>query len=218
MLFRSLKEYARDNWFTRAIRMAISNLAGVPSIIFGLFGLGFFVMTVGGGIDHAFYGGEKVFGTPCVLWASLTMALLTLPVMIVTCEEALRTVPKELREGAMALGATRFSTILTVVIPASLPGILTGLILAVARASGEVAPLLLTGVVAQKDNLPFNPLDKFMSLAYHVYDLSVKSPPNKIEEAQALAFSAALVLLVVVLAMNLTAIWIRSKLSKIKIA
>jgi phosphate ABC transporter permease subunit PstA len=217
-----LREYARDNWFTRLIRMAVANLAGVPSIVFGLFGLGFFVMTVGGGIDGLFFGGNKTYGTPCVLWASMTMALLTLPVMIVTCEEALRTVPKELREGAMALGATKFSTILTVVVPAALPGILTGVILAIARGAGEVAPLLLTGVVAQKDKLPSFSMagmrETFMNLAYHVYDLSVKSPPNKIEEAQALAFSAALVLLLVVLAMNLLAIWVRARLSRIKMA
>jgi phosphate transport system permease protein len=189
----------------------------VPSIVFGLFGLGFFVLTVGSGIDNMAYGGDKVFGTPCVLWASLTMALLTLPVMIVSAEEALRTVPRELREGALALGATKFSTITTVVIPTAMPGILTGVILAVARGAGEVAPLLLTGVVAHKDQLPFNPLEKFMNLAYHIYDLSVKSQPNKIEEAQALAFSAALVLVLVVLVMNIFAILLRARLSRIKV-
>ncbi|HYG75206.1 MAG TPA: ABC transporter permease subunit [Planctomycetota bacterium] len=254
-----LMEYAHDNWFTRLIRIAVANLAGVPSIVFGLFGLGFFVMAVGGGIDRMLYTAEmvetrdgvrftgrilektadhisiqlkdgsekkvpmaevkasgqvvdKVFGTPCILWAALTMALLTLPVMIVASEEALRTVPRELREGALALGATKFATITTVVIPSALPGILTGVILAVARASGEVAPLLLTGVVAHKDQLPTNVLEKFMNLAYHIYDLSVKSQPNKIEEAQALAFSAALVLVLVVLAMNLLAILLRARL------
>jgi len=208
-----LREYARDTWFTHLIRLAVANLAGVPSIVFGLFGLGFFILTVGRGIDSTLYGGNKVFGTPCVLWASLTMALLTLPVMIVAAEEALRTVPKELREGALALGATKFSSIITVVIPSALPGILTGVILAVARGAGEVAPLLLTGVVAHKDQLPTNPLEKFMDLAYHIYDLAVKSPPNRIEEAQSLAFSAALVLVMVVLGMNLLAIWLRARLS-----
>jgi phosphate ABC transporter permease subunit PstA len=208
-----LREYAKDTWFTHMIRLAVANLAGVPSIVFGLFGLGFFILTVGRGVDDTFYNGNKVFGTPCVLWASLTMALLTLPVMIVAAEEALRTVPKELREGALALGATKFSSIVTVVIPSALPGILTGVILAVARGAGEVAPLLLTGVVAHKDQLPTNPLEKFMDLAYHIYDLAVKSQPNRIEEAQALAFSAALVLVMVVLGMNLLAIWLRAKLS-----
>jgi len=126
----------------------------------------------------------------------------------------LRTVPKELREGAMALGATKFATIMTVVLPTALPGILTGVILAVARGAGEVAPLLLTGVVAHKDQLPTSPLEKFMDLAYHIYDLSVKSQPNKIEEAQSLAFSAALVLVMVVLAMNLLAILLRARLGR----
>jgi len=209
-----LREYAHDTWFTHLIRLAVANLAGVPSIVFGLFGLGFFVLYVGGSVDGMFYGGEKVFGTPCVLWAGLTMALLTLPVMIVASEEALRTVPKELREGAMALGATKFATIMTVVLPTALPGILTGVILAVARGAGEVAPLLLTGVVAHKDQLPTSPLEKFMDLAYHIYDLSVKSQPNKIEEAQSLAFSAALVLVMVVLAMNLLAILLRARLGR----
>jgi phosphate ABC transporter permease subunit PstA len=209
-----LMEYARDTWFTHFVRLSVANLAGVPSIVFGLFGLGFFVLTVGQGIDNAAYGGAKVFGTPCVLWASLTMALLTLPVMIVATEEALRTVPRELREGALALGATKFATIMGVVIPTALPGILTGVILAVARGAGEVAPLLLTGVVAHKDQLPFNPLEKFMNLAYHIYDLSVKSQPNKIEEAQSLAFSAALVLVLVVLVMNLLAVMLRAKVAR----
>jgi phosphate transport system permease protein len=211
-----LREYARENWFTHLIRLAVANLAGVPSIVFGLFGLGFFILTIGRGIDDTFYSGNKVFGTPCVLWASLTMALLTLPVMIVAAEEALRTVPKELREGALALGATKFSSIMSVVIPSALPGILTGIILAVARGAGEVAPLLLTGVVAHKDELPTNPLDKFMDLAYHIYDLSVKAQPNRIEEAQALAFSSALVLVMVVLGMNLLAIWLRARLGRSK--
>ena len=215
-----LREYAKDNWFTRLIRLSVANLAGVPSIVFGLFGFGFFVLTVGGGIDNMFFDGDKVFGTPCVLWASLTMALLTLPVMIVATEEALRTVPPELREGAMALGATKFSTITTVVIPTAMPGILTGIILAVARGAGEVAPLLLTGVIAQKDQLPLDIFgrEKFMNLAYHVYDLSVKSPPNKIEEAQSLAFSSALVLVMVIVTMNLAAILLRARLSQIRAA
>jgi len=211
-----LKEYARDTWFTRMIRMAIANLAGVPSIVFGLFGLGFFVLTIGGSIDKLFFNGETTFGTPCILWASTTMALLTLPVMIVATEEALRTVPRELREGALALGATKLATITTVVLPAAAPGILTGVILAVARGSGEVAPLLLTGVIAQKDSLPLGLRDKFMNLAYHIYDLAVKSQPNKIEEAQALAFSAALVLILVVLCMNLAAILLRARLGKLR--
>jgi phosphate ABC transporter permease subunit PstA len=211
-----LKEYARDTWYTRAIRMAVANLAGVPSIVFGLFGLGFFVLTIGGGIDRVFFHGETTFGTPCVLWASTTMALLTLPVMIVATEEALRTVPRELREGALALGATKLATITTVVLPAAAPGILTGVILAVARGSGEVAPLLLTGVIAQKDQLPMGVLEKFMNLAYHIYDLAVKSQPNKIEEAQALAFSAALVLILVVLCMNLAAILLRARLGRLR--
>jgi len=209
-----LREYARDTWFTRLVRLAIANLAGVPSIVFGLFGLGFFVLIIGRGVDNFAYGGDKVWGTPCVLWAALTMALLTLPVMIVATEEALRTVPNELREGALALGATKFSSIMTVVIPSAMPGILTGVILAVARAAGEVAPLLLTGVVAQKDQLPTSLTEKFMNLAYHIYDLAVKSPPNRIEEAQSLAFSAALVLVMVVLAMNLLAIWLRARLTR----
>jgi phosphate transport system permease protein len=213
-----LKEYARDTLMTRMIRLSVANLAGVPSIVFGLFGLGFFVLTIGRNIDHTFSPGQTWLGTPCVLWASLTMALLTLPVMIVATEEALRTVPRELREGALALGATKFSTIYTIVIPTALPGILTGLILAVARGAGEVAPLLLTGVVAQKDQLPTAAGDTFMNLAYHIYDLSMKAQPNKIEEAQALAFSSALVLILVVLVMNVFAILLRARLSRIRIS
>lgn len=204
-----LREYARDTWPTRLIRQAVANLAAVPSIVFGLFGLGFFVLMIGGGIDGLFFKGDKVFGTPCLLWAACTLALMTLPVVIVATEEALRTVPRELREGAMSLGATKLQTILTVVLPAARSGILTGVILALSRGAGEVAPLLLTGVVPHKDSISADPLDKFMNLAYHVYDLALKSPPNKIEEAQSMAFSAALLLLLVVLLLNLLVSFLR---------
>ena len=153
-----LHEYAdRQAPLTRIIRIAVNNLAGVPSIVFGLFGLGFFIQFVGGGIDKVFFGGEQGLGQPALIWASLTMAVLTLPVVIVATEEALRTVPRELREASLALGATKFQTVLNVVLPQATPGILTGTILAVSRGAGEVAPILFTGAAYFLPHLPWHP-------------------------------------------------------------
>ena len=168
-----LHEYARPTaWLTRMVRAAIANLAGVPSIVFGLFGVGFFIETVGSKIDEVFYDGGLLYGKPALLWAALTLALLTLPVVIVATEEALRTIPMEHREGSLALGATRWQTITRVVLPQALPGILTGAILAVSRGAGEVAPILFTGVAYYLPFLPAHPTDQFMHLGYHVFVLA----------------------------------------------
>jgi phosphate transport system permease protein len=160
-----LNEYARaDAALTRAVRIAVNNLAGVPSIVFGLFGLGFFVQVVGAGMDRAFMGGQKMFGQPALVWAALTMAVLTMPVVIVATEEALRAVPRELREASLALGATKFQTVILVVLPQAAPGILTGTILAVSRGAGEVAPILFTGAAYFLPHLP-----RHLSTRFHKY-------------------------------------------------
>jgi phosphate transport system permease protein len=172
-----LHEYASPvSPVTRAIRIAVANLAGVPSIVFGLFGLGFFVQFMGAGIDKLFFSGEKVYGQPALIWAALTMAVLTLPVVIVATEEALRAVPRELREASLALGATKFQTVFNVVVPQASSGILTGTILAVSRGAGEVAPILFTGAAYFLPYLPKSLSSQFMSPSYHVYVLSTQSP------------------------------------------
>jgi phosphate transport system permease protein len=204
------------------VRVAVNNLAGVPSIVFGVFGLGFFVYMVGGTIDRLFYAESlptPTFGTGGILWASLTLALLTVPVVIVAAEEALAAVPRSMREASYATGATKFQTMLRVVLPAAAPGILTGLILAMARAAGEVAPLMITGVVKLAAELPvdgsfpFLHLDrKFMHLGFHIYDVGFQSP--NVEAAKPMVYTTTILLLLIVLALNLTAIVVRNRLRR----
>ena len=217
-----LKEYARQGLLVRFVRIAVNNLAGVPSIVFGVFGLGFFVYAVGGSIDALFYSAalpNPTFGTGGILWASLTLALMTVPVVIVATEEGLSAVPMEYREGSLGLGATKIETLLRVVIPCAMPGILTGLILAISRATGEVAPLMLTGVVKLAPSLPldsyfpFIHLDrKFMHLGFHIYDVGFQSP--NVEAAKPMVYVTTLVLVFVVIMLNLMAIAIRNRMQK----
>lgn len=206
-----LHEYADPNALsTRLVRSAVYNLAGVPSIVFGLFGLGFFIQFVGGSIDSLFHGGAVVWGQPAIVWASLTLAVLTLPVVIVSTEEALRSVPREHREAALALGCTSFEALLRVVLPQALPGILTGAILAVARGAGETAPILFTGAAYFLPHLPSSPTDQFMNLGYHVYVLATQSPD--IEATRPLLYGTVLVLLLVTITLNMAAVTLRSRL------
>ena len=215
-----LREYAKQGPLVRTVRIAVNNLAGVPSIVFGVFGLGFFVYFVGGGVDRLFFPEAlptPTYGTGGILWASLTLALLTVPVVIVASEEALAAVPRSMREASLAMGATKFQTILRVVLPAAAPGILTGLILAMARAAGEVAPLMLTGVVKLAPELPldgffpFFHLDrKFMHLGFHIYDVGFQSP--NVEAAKPMVYTTTIFLLVIVVLLNLTAIVVRNRL------
>jgi phosphate transport system permease protein len=278
-----LTEYARQNsWFARTIRFAVNTLAGVPSIVFGLFGAGFFIQTVGAGIDQArwesklevardalveprapfehaerasvesvrqflekddavywndamaaletYPGGlataasidevvthleanpELHWGKPALIWAALTLALLTMPVVIVSVEEALRTVPRDVREASLALGATKLETIRKVVVPNSITGILTGSILAVSRGAGEVAPILFTGVLNSTRELPTSVNDQFMHLGYHLYILATQSP--NVEAARPMQYATTIVLLAMTLALNITAIMLRSRLRK----
>ena len=206
-----LHEYAdRSSVLTRLIRIAVNNLAGVPSIVFGLFGLGFFIQFMGAGIDHVFFGRQKVFGQPALIWASLTMAVLTLPVVIVATEESLRAVPRELREASLALGATKFQTVLNVVLPQATPGILTGTILAISRGAGEVAPILFTGAAYYLPQLPLHPNSQFMHLGYHVYVLATQSPD--VDASKPLLYTTVLVLLAVTFVLNLSAFVVRSRM------
>jgi phosphate transport system permease protein len=205
-----LVEYASStSWVARAIRVCIANLAGVPSIVFGLFGLGFFIATVGHGIDAAAYGGRTVYGQPCLLWASLTLAILTLPVVVVSTEEALRAVPRELRDASLALGATKFRTITRVVLPEALGGVLTGSILAVSRGAGEVAPILFTGAAYFLPYLPTRLNDQFMNLGYHVYVLATQSP--NVDKAKPLLYGTVFVLLSLTFLLNIVAVLIRAR-------
>jgi phosphate transport system permease protein len=206
-----LHEYAKPNSkIARLIRVAVSNLAGVPSIVFGLFGLGFFVSFIGGGIDKLFLGGEVAWGQPAIIWASLTLAVLTLPVVIVSTEEALRAVPNEYREASYALGGTRWQTIRKIVLPHSVPGILTGSILAVSRGAGEVAPIMFTGAAYFLPYLPTKLNDQFMELGYHIFVMSTQSPD--VEATKPILYGTVLVLLMLTFALNLLAILIRSKI------
>lgn len=215
-----MREYAKDGPMLRMVRISINNLAGVPSIVFGIFGLGFFVYILGGSIDELFYGyalPSPTFGTPGLLWASLTMALLTLPVVIVSTEEGLSRIPRSLREGGLALGATKSETIMKIVLPMATPAIMTGLILAIARAAGEVAPLMLVGVVKLAPELPvdmiapFVHLDrKFMHLGFHIYDVGFQSP--HVEASQPLVYATSLLLIIIIVGLNLGAISIRNRL------
>lgn len=215
-----LREYARQGPVTRLIRIAVNNLAGVPSIVYGVFGLGFFVYFLGGNLDRLFYPEAlpaPTFGTPGILWASVTLALLTLPVVIVATEEGLARIPSAIREGSLALGATQAETLWRTVLPMASPAMMTGLILAVARAAGEVAPLMLVGVVKLAPSLPVdgNPpflhLErKFMHLGFHIYDVGFQSP--NVEAARPLVYATALLLVLVIVVLNLAAIAIRSRL------
>jgi phosphate transport system permease protein len=215
-----LREYAHQGVLVRTVRIAVNNLAGVPSIVFGVFGLWFFVYFVGGSIDRLFYAERlpaPTFGTGGILWASLTLALLTVPVVIVAAEEALAAVPRSMREASLATGATKWQTIRRVVLPAAAPGILTGLILAMARGAGEVAPLMITGVVKLAPDLPidgffpFFHLDrKFMHLGFHIYDVGFQSP--NVEAAKPMVYTTTIFLLVIVVLLNLTAILVRNRL------
>lgn len=217
-----LREYAKQGPLVRMVRIAVNNLAGVPSIVFGVFGLGFFVYLIGGSIDRVFYPESlptPTFGTGGILWASLTLALLTVPVVIVAAEEGLAAVPRIVREGSLALGATKFETLWRVVLPAAAPGILTGMILAMARAAGEVAPLMIVGMVKLAPALPVDghaPFvhfeRKFMHLGFHIYDVGFQSP--NIEATTPLVFATALLLIIVVTIMNLAAIGLRNHLRK----
>lgn len=217
-----LREYAKQGPLVRAVRIAVNNLAGVPSIVFGVFGLGFFVYLVGGSIDQLFFPEAlptPTFGTGGILWAALTLALLTVPVVIVATEEGLAAVPRVVREGSLALGATKFETIRRVVIPAAAPGILTGLILAMARAAGEVAPLMIVGMVKLAPTLPVDghfPFvhfeRKFMHLGFHIYDVGFQSP--NVDATKPLVFATALLLIVAVTLLNLVAIGLRNHLRR----
>ena len=220
-----LREYARQGTLVQAVRICVNNLAGVPSIVFGVFGLGFFVYYLGGSIDELFYwkklavDNTPTFGTSGILWASLTLALMTLPVVIVSTEEALSAVPRGLREAALACGASKWQMIKRIILPSALPGVMTGLILAMARGAGEVAPLMVTGVVKLAPSLPidgegpFIHLErKFMHLGFHIYDVGFQSPDS--DAAQPMVFATTLLLILLVVVMNLTAILIRNRLRK----
>ncbi len=215
-----LREYAKQGPLTRVIRIAVNNLAGVPAIVYGVFGLGFFVYVLGGSIDRLFFpeaAPAPTFGTPGLLWASLTLALLAVPVVIVATEEGLARIPRALREGSLALGATKVETLWRVVLPMASPAMMTGLILAVARAAGEVAPLMLVGVVKLAPSLPVDGnypylhLDqKIMHLGFHIYDVGFQSP--NVEAARPLVYATALLLVLVIAILNLTAIYLRNRL------
>ena len=207
-----LQEYTRPgSKITRLIRVAISNLAGVPSIVFGLFGLGFFIGFIGGGIDSVFFPDDgPVWGQPAIIWAAATMALLTLPVVIISTEEALRTIPQELKDASYALGATKLQTIRRVILPQAMPGVLTGGILAVSRGAGEVAPIMFTGAAYYLPYLPGKLNDQFMELGYHIYVMATQSPD--VEATKPILYGTVLVLLVLTFLLNFTAIIIRSRL------
>ncbi|TQQ47969.1 phosphate ABC transporter permease PstA [Vibrio cholerae] len=215
-----LHEYAQEGAFTRMIRVAVINLAGVPSIVYGVFGIGFFVYTIGASVDNLFYAERlptPTFGTPGLLWSALTLAVLTLPVVIVATEEGLSRIPISVRHGSLALGATQFETIWRIVLPMASPAMITGLILAIARAAGEVAPLMLVGAVKLASSLPvdgefpFIHLErKFMHLGFHIYDIGFQT--NNIEAARPLVYATSFLLVTVIVALNLTAISIRNNL------
>jgi phosphate transport system permease protein len=217
-----LREYAKQGLVVRTVRIAVNNLAGVPSIVFGVFGLGFFVYLVGGTIDQLFFSTAlptPTFGTGGIVWAALTLALMTVPVVIVATEEALAAVPRGTREGSLACGASKWQTIQRVVLPAAAPGILTGLILAMARGAGEVAPLMLVGVVKLAPTLPMDGLfpfvhldRKFMHLGFHIYDLGFQSPDS--DAAKPMVFATTLLLITLIVLLNVGAIWMRDRLRK----
>ncbi|MFH2122101.1 MAG: phosphate ABC transporter permease PstA [Pseudomonadota bacterium] len=215
-----LREYAREGYLVKMVRIAVNNLAGIPSIVYGIFGLGFFVYGIGSQIDLLFFP-EKLptptFGTGGILWASMTLGLLTVPVVIVATEEALGSIPPGIREGSQALAATKFQTLTRILLPMASPGILTGFILAMARAAGEVAPLMITGVVKLAPALPLDGsfpylhLDrKFMHLGFHIYDIGFQSP--NVEAAKPMVYVTTLLLILIVLIMTSTAIYLRNRM------
>jgi phosphate transport system permease protein len=208
-----MHEYApRRSRLVGLVRLAVQNLAGVPAIVFGLFGLGFFIEFVGRGIDRVLYGGELVYGQPAIVWAALTMALLTLPTVVVSTEEALRAIPQAYREVAFSLGASRWQVIRKVVLPQAVGGILTGGILAISRGAGEVAPILFTGAAYFLPHLPSRLNDQFMELGYHVYVMTTQSPD--VEATKPILYSTVLVLLALTFTLNFTAIVIRSRIRR----
>ena len=209
-----LTEYAKENSIiAKIIRFAVRTLAVIPSIIYGLFGLGFFIKFVGAGVDSTFYGGTLKWGQPNLLWASLTMALLTLPVVIVSVEEALKSVPNELRSASLALGATKWQTIQKVVLPGSVSGIMTGTILAVSRGAGEVAPILFTGAAYYLATLP-GLSDQFMVLGYHIYVMTTQSA--NVDKTLPIQFGTTCVLLLLTFSLNITAVLLRYRIRKKK--
>lgn len=215
-----LREYASQGVIVSIVRIAVNNLAGVPSVVFGVFGVGFFIYFLGGSIDQLFFSDSlptPTFGTGGILWSSLTLALLTVPTVIVATEEGLAAIPNHWRQASYALGATKFETVSRVVIPALLPAILTGVILAISRAAGEVAPLMITGVVKLAPTMPLDTVApfmhfdrKFMHLGFHIYDLGFQSP--NVDAAQPMLFATTLLLLLLVLGLNLVAVFARSRL------
>ena len=215
-----LREYAKQNTLTRIIRIAVNNLAGVPAIVYGVFGLGFFVYVLGGSLDRLFFPEAlpaPTLGTPGLLWASLTLAILAVPVVIVATEEGLARIPRALREGSLALGATKSETLWKVVLPMASPAMMTGLILAVARAAGEVAPLMLVGVVKLAPalpldgNYPYLHLDqKIMHLGFHIFDVGFQSP--NVEAARPLVYATAMLLVLVIALLNVSAVTLRNHL------
>jgi phosphate transport system permease protein len=219
-----LGEYASDGFLVRGVRVAVNNLAGIPSIVYGIFGLGFFVHGIGGLIDQWFFpervaAGISTFGTGGILWASMTLGLLTIPVVIVSTEEALRTIPRGVREGSYALGATKFQTLVRILIPMASPGIMTGFILAMARAAGEVAPLMITGVVKLAPSLPLDGQPpfvhadrKFMHLGFHIFDIGFQSP--NVEASKPMVFVTTLLLVLLVLVMSSAAIALRNRMKR----
>jgi phosphate transport system permease protein len=212
-----LNEYAKKNSvFTKMIRFAVNTLAGVPSIVFGLFGLGFFIQFIGAGMDKVLSNGQTLsWGQPNILWASLTMALLTIPVVIVTVEETLRAIPDDLRSASLALGATKWQTIRKIVLPNAISGILTGTILAVSRGAGEVAPILFTGAAYFLPHLPHSLSDQFMNLGYHIYIMSTQSAD--VEATKGIQYASVMALLTVTFSLNFIAIIIRFRMRKKRI-
>ncbi len=208
-----LQEYApKGSRWVHVVRLAIQNLAGVPAIVFGLFGLGFFIQFVGRGLDTFFFHGTLYFGQPAILWAALTLALLTLPTVVVSTEEALRVVPQNHREVAYSLGATRWQMVRYVLLPQAVGGILTGTILAVSRGAGEVAPILFTGAAYFLPYLPTRLNHQFMELGYHVYVMATQSPD--VDATMPILYATVFVLLALTFALNFTAIIIRSKIRR----
>jgi phosphate transport system permease protein len=221
-----LREYAAQGWLVSIVRIAVNNLAGVPSIVFGVFGLGFFCYVVGASIDELLFA-EKLpnptYGKGGLVWASFTLALLTLPVVIVATEEALSAVPRSMREGSYACGATKWQTIQRIVLPRAMPGVMTGMILAIARGAGEVAPLMLVGAVKLAPELvvdtstaaPFvhlHPERSFMHLGFHIYDLGFQSQNS--EAAKPMVYTTTLLLITLIVTLNVMAIWVRGRLKK----
>lgn len=208
-----LSEYASGtSRYTRVIRGAVNNLAGVPSIVFGLFGLGFFINFIGKNLDQLMNAPGPHFGQPAVLWASLTLAVMTLPVVIVATEEALKAIPSSLREASLALGATKLQTVAKIVLPNAIPGILTGAILAISRAAGEVAPILFTGAAYYMATLPMSLTDQFMDLGYHIFVLATQSPD--VTKTRPILYSTVLVLLMLTFTLNVVAIIVRSRMRR----